>query len=38
MEPRKEPRKTPEPRKEEKKRFQIIKLEPRIAPRRRGGY
>ena len=34
MEPRDdEPRKAPEPRKEEKKpRFQIIKLEERIAP------
>ena len=34
MEPRNdEPRKAPEPRKEEKKRrFQIIKLEERIAP------
>jgi hypothetical protein len=38
MEPRKdEPQKVPEPRKEERKRrFQIVKLEERIAPARGG--
>ena len=42
MEPRnEEPRKEPEPRKEDEKRqrrFQIVKLEERIAPRIGGKY
>ena len=40
MEPRKaELKKTPEQRKEERKsRFQIVKLEERIAPCHKGGY
>ena len=39
MEPRKEEsRKVSEPRKEDKKRFQIVKLEERIAPRIGGHY
>ena len=36
MEPRRQ-EKSPEPVKNEKKRFQIVKLEERVAPSRHGG-